>query len=71
MKEGRHVRIHHNYKKSLRIPKGYSEAVNRERADNTMTKIKRTKKKNNGAQNTTLKFYFAIVLKGVPYTTGR
>jgi hypothetical protein len=36
-----------------------------------MAKIKRTKKKNNGAQNTTLKFYFAIVLKGVPYTTGR
>jgi hypothetical protein len=36
-----------------------------------MAKIKRTKKKNNGAQNTTLKLYIAIVLKGVPYTTGR
>ena len=31
------------HKKSLKIPKGYSEAVNRRRTDNTMTNRKRTK----------------------------
>ena len=30
-------------KKSLKIPKGYSESVNRRRTDNTMAKRKRTK----------------------------
>jgi len=30
------------YKKSLKIPKGQSETVNRKRTDNTMTKRKRT-----------------------------
>jgi len=30
------------FKKSLKIPKGYLEAVNRSRTDNTMVKRKRT-----------------------------
>ena len=31
------------FKKSLKIPKGYSESVNRRRTDDTMAKIKSTK----------------------------
>jgi DNA-binding transcriptional regulator/RsmH inhibitor MraZ len=30
-------------KKSLKIPKGYSESINRRRTDNTITKTKSTK----------------------------
>jgi hypothetical protein len=37
-------------KKSLKIPKSYSEAVNRKKTDKTMTK-----KTNNNLQNTTQK----------------
>jgi hypothetical protein len=32
-----------NYKKSLKIPKGRSESVNRRRTDNTMAKRKKDK----------------------------
>ena len=32
-------------KNSLKIPKGYSESVNRGRTDNTMAKRKRTKQR--------------------------
>ena len=32
-----------DYKKSLRIPKGYSDSVNRRRTEYTMVKRKRTK----------------------------
>jgi len=43
--------VNFRMKKSLKIPKGISESVNR-RTDNTMTKRKRT---NNHIQNTTQK----------------
>ena len=39
-------------KKSLKIPKGYSESVNRRRTDNAMAKRKRT---NNDLQNIHIK----------------
>ena len=42
-------------KKSLKVPKGLSEAVNRRKTDNTMAKKKGTKKTNNDQQNTTQK----------------
>jgi hypothetical protein len=42
-------------KKSLKMPKGYSVAVNYRKTDNTMEKRKRAKKTNNSPQNTTQK----------------
>jgi hypothetical protein len=39
-------------KKSLKIPKGYSESVNRRRTDNTMAKRKRTKDKQRSTKQT-------------------
>ena len=45
-----------NNKKSLKIPKGQSEAVNRRRTDNTMAKRKRKKERSsNDLQSTTQK----------------
>ena len=43
-----------DYKKSLKIPKGYSEDVN-QRTDNTMAKRKKVQKTNNDLQNITQK----------------
>jgi hypothetical protein len=42
-------------KKSLKIPKGYSESVYRRRTDNTMTKRKKYKRTNNDQQNIHIK----------------
>jgi len=42
-------------KKSLKIPKGQSESVNRRKADNTMGKKKKYKRKNNDLQNIHIK----------------
>jgi len=41
--------------KSLKIPKGYSEAINQRRTDNTMAKKKKYKRTNNNLQNITQK----------------
>jgi hypothetical protein len=43
------------YKKSLKIPKGYSESVNRRRTDNIMARGKKNKKTNNDLPNITHK----------------
>jgi hypothetical protein len=43
------------FKKIKEIPKGDSESVNLRKTDNTMTKRKRTKRRNNDLQNTTQK----------------
>jgi hypothetical protein len=43
------------YKKSLKIPKGYSEPVNRRRTENTMARGKKNKRTNNDLQNITHK----------------
>jgi len=42
-------------KKSLKIPKGQSEAVNQRRTDKTMVNRKKTKSTDNEIQNTTQK----------------
>ena len=42
-------------KKSLKIPKGYSESVYRRRTDNTMAKRKSKKNTNNDIQNIHIK----------------
>jgi len=44
-----------NYKNSLKIPKGQSEAVNQRMTDNTMAKKKKDKRTNNDLQNITQK----------------
>jgi hypothetical protein len=45
------IRNYRNLKKSLKIPKGYSETVNRRRRDNTMNgQRKRVKGTNNNVQ---------------------
>ena len=43
------------YKKSLKIPKGYTELVNRRRSDNNNRQKKKDKKTNNDLQNITQK----------------
>jgi hypothetical protein len=45
----------HNHKKSLKIPKGYSESVNRRRTDNAIAKRKKYKRTNNDLQNIHIK----------------
>jgi hypothetical protein len=52
------INNHHdkvNTKIHLKIPKGHSEAVNRRRIDNTMTKTKNDKRTDNDFQYTTQK----------------
>ena len=46
--------------KSLKIPKGYAESVNRRRTDNTMTKIKKCKRTNNDLQNIHIKLKIEV-----------
>lgn len=52
-------------KKSLKIPKGKSESVNRGKTDNTMVK-KRQKVKQRSKKHT----YFAIINKGISSLMG-
>ena len=44
----------------MKIPKGYSESVNRRRTDNTMTKRKGDKRTNNEIQNTHIKLKLTL-----------
>ena len=54
--------------KSLKIPKGISESINRRRTDNTMAKRKKDKRANNDLQNITHKTKDQV--KRTPLKTG-
>jgi hypothetical protein len=48
------IRIYKSKGRQLKIPRGWSEFIN-QRADNSMAKMKKDEKTNNGLQNTTQK----------------